>query len=364
MSPTVVHIVPTLYDDSGRIAGGAERYAFELAREMAETVPTRLVSFGPADDRSRHGRLSVRIIGGARAVGGQAANPWAKPVLREILRAGVVHCHQRDVFVAKAAATVRRTVRRPVFVTDHGGGVWDFTSRLGVRAPFDGHLHVSAFSRRVSGQEHDPRARVVYAGVNLKRFSPPGGAGARERVLFVGRLLPHKGVDVLIEALPDGIGLDVAGPVLDERYRRDLGALAEGRDVRFHHGWDDARVREAYRAALCIVLPSVHRDRYGGETAVPELLGQTLLEGMACGAPAICTDAGGMPEVVADGETGYVVEPNDPGALGAAIARVAADRALAARLGEAALAHVRGRFSWSEVARRCLEAYGPSTSER
>ena len=54
---------------------------------------------------------------------------------------------------------------------------------------------------------------------------------------------------------------------------------------------------------------------YGHESKVPELLGQTLLEGMACGALAICTAVASMPEVVTDGETGFVVPPNDPAAM-------------------------------------------------
>ena len=53
---------------------------------------------------------------------------------------------------------------------------------------------------------------------------------------------------------------------------------------------------------------------------MPELLGQTLIEGMACGTPAICTDVASMPEVVEDGVTGFVVPPNDPAYLGAKLA--------------------------------------------
>ena len=50
------------------------------------------------------------------------------------------------------------------------------------------------------------------------------------------------------------------------------------------------------------MLPSVYRTSIGTETAVPELLGQTLLEGMACEAPAICTDVASLPEIVEDGD--------------------------------------------------------------
>ena len=76
---------------------------------------------------------------------------------------------------------------------------------------------------------------------------------------------------------------------------------------------------EAYRRAACVVLPSVYRDIYGNETRVPELLGQTLLEGMACECACIATDVASLREVVEHEVTGLVVPPNDPASLGAAI---------------------------------------------
>jgi glycosyltransferase involved in cell wall biosynthesis len=259
--------------------------------------------------------------------------------------------------VSKIAAVVRRILRKPIFVTDHGGGAWDITSRLHLDPRFDGFLHVSEFSRRIARQLDEPRAHVVYAGVDPGRFSPPPAGTQRTGVLYVGRIMPHKGVDVLIEALPDGVSLDVVGSVLDERFRGDLNRLAAGRDVRFHHDWDDERVRAAYRSAACVVLPSVYRDRYGDEFIVPELLGQTLLEGMACGAPAICTDVGGMPEVVEHGVTGFIVPPNDPAALRDRLVEVLSSPARTRELGDAGLRRVRERFVWDRVVARCLTAY-------
>ena len=81
---------------------------------------------------------------------------------------------------------------------------------------------------------------------------------------------------------------------------------------------------------MCVVLPSVYRTDEGYETLVPELLGQTLLEGMACGTPAICTDVASMPEVVDHGVTGFVVPPNDPAGLGERLSwlRAQSDRGL------------------------------------
>jgi glycosyltransferase involved in cell wall biosynthesis len=78
---------------------------------------------------------------------------------------------------------------------------------------------------------------------------------------------------------------------------------------------------------------------------------------MACGRPAICTDVASMPEVVVDRDTGFVVPPNDPPALGAAISRVLVDKVAADEMGARGRARVIEHFSWSKVVDRCLAAY-------
>ena len=105
------------------------------------------------------------------------------------------------------------------------------------------------------------------------------------------------------------------------------------------------------------MLPSVYRTSIGTETAVPELLGQTLLEGMACETPAICTNVASLPEVVDDGVTGFVVPPNDPAALGDRLEQFRRDPERATSMGTAARARVLERFTWDRVVQRCLEAY-------
>jgi glycosyltransferase involved in cell wall biosynthesis len=109
-----------------------------------------------------------------------------------------------------------------------------------------------------------------------------------------------------------------------------------------------------------VVLPSVYRTMYGTESKVPELLGQTLLEGMACGAPAICTNVASMPEVVEDGVTGFVVPPNDPQTLGGKLAWLRDHPAEACAMGQASRTRVLELFTWPAVVRRCLQIYRSS----
>jgi glycosyltransferase involved in cell wall biosynthesis len=355
-TPRVCHVVPALFGADG-VVGGAERYALELARHMAEHVPTRLVTFGPVAREEVVGRLQIRVIAGAWHVRGQRTNPVALALLGEIRRADVIHCHQQHVVASTLAAAVGRLTRRRVFVTDLGGGGWDLSAYVSTDRWFRGHLHISEYSRRIAGHEHWTAATVISGGVDVAKFSPDGGATRGCAALFVGRLLPHKGVDVLVEAAAADLPVDIVGLPVDPDYFATLRGLAAGKPVTFRHGCDDNELIAAYRRALCVVLPSVYVMRDGRRTVVPELLGLTLLEGMACGLPAVCTNVASMPEVVVDGQTGFVVAPNDPAALGAKLRWLRDHPDESGAMGRAARAHVLQHYTWPAVVRRCLKIY-------
>jgi glycosyltransferase involved in cell wall biosynthesis len=360
-SPKILHVVPALFGRGG-VVGGAERYALELARHMAEAAPTALVTFGDEGRRETFGGLSVRVLGGPWYVRGQRTNPVSMRLLAEVFKADVVHCHQQHVLSSSLAAALCRVSGRRVFVSDLGGGGWDVSAYVSTDRWYHGHLHLSEYSRRAAGHAGRARAHVIMGGVDADKFSPleSSEAWAEEGgrpVLYVGRLMPHKGVDDLVEALPEGMRLELIGQPYHEQFVADLRRLSEGKDVRFRHDCDDAALVGAYRGALCVVLPSVYRTRYGGETKVPELLGQTLLEGMACGAPAVCTDVASMPEVVEDGVTGFVVPPNDPAALREKLLWLRDHPARRGEMGEAARRRVLDKFTWPSVVRNCLEIY-------
>ena len=155
-------------------------------------------------------------------------------------------------------------------------------------------------------------------------------------MLFVGRLTPHKGVDVLMRALPPDVRLTVVGteghdPLPPERdYPELLRSLAARRDVEFFTAVDDDELARRYRAAAVVVIPSVERTSYGRRIAVSELLGLVALEAMASGTPVIASRIGGLREIVEDGATGYLVPPGDVAELRARIVEVLGDPAAAA----------------------------------
>ena len=354
----VVHVAPTPFG-AGGLLGGGERYPVELARALAAHADVELVTFGvrPGLVHDPSG-LRVRILRPVAYGHGHPAHPLA-PRLPWALGADVVHTHHTRSAPSRVAAVAARLRGRRLVTTDHGlgGGGW-----FGLLpALFDRFLTVSRFSASVLGVPA-VRTRVVYGGADPQRFAPDAEV-ARAGVLFVGRLTPHKGVDRLLRALPDGARLTVAGtgghdPRPPERDYTDLlRRLAHGRDVVFTGAVPEADLPRLHRRAAVFVLPTVQTDCYGRSFAISELLGLSVLEAMASGTPVVASRLDGLPEVVRDGETGFLVAPGDTLELRERLALLLADRALADRMGRRAREVVLERFTWEACARRCLAAY-------
>jgi glycosyltransferase involved in cell wall biosynthesis len=312
----------------------------------------------PSCRQDEHG-LRIRELRSLYRLGGHPAHPLAPGLLTALQGADIIHTHHMRSAPSKIAALRGRLGGQHVVVTDHGlqGSDWGGTLPL----LFERFLAVSQYSATELGAS-PAKTRIIYGGADPDRFRPEPG-DIRSGVLFVGRITPHKGVDRLIEALPAGARLTVAGsaghdPELPEReYPLLLQRLSRGRDVRFTGPVSDEDLPALFRQAAVLVLPSVQRSCYGREIRVSELLGLVVLEAMASGTPVISSRLGGLPEIVQDGVTGYLVEPGNADELRERIGQVIHDRALAARLGRNGRELVLERFTWEACAQRCLEAY-------
>ncbi len=349
--------MPALFSADGGILGGAERYALELARHMAEITPTTLLSFGPRDREETLGKLRIRIVGNPTHIRGLRSNPFSWKALAALRSADVIHCHQRHIVMSSASAALARVTGKKVFVSDLGGGGWDISGYISTERWYHGHLHISRYSREISGQTENARAHVIMGGVDTAKFAPDAEVPRGQSVVYAGRILPHKGINYLVKALPAGMQLQIIGQPYHPQFFAELQQLAQGKDVLFRHECSDEDLIRAYRESLCVVLPSVYRTLYGDQTRIPELLGQTLLEGMACGAPAICTDVASMPEVVKDGVSGWVVPPNDAAALRAKLIWLRDHLEESAVMGRAARERVLRHFTWPAVVQNCMRIY-------
>jgi D-inositol-3-phosphate glycosyltransferase len=216
----------------------------------------------------------------------------------------------------------------------------------------------------------DRRVAVIPCGVNLDRFRPQDRAAARAAldlppessiVLFVGRLEPLKGVEILIDAIaeledttPDLV--IVGGDQRASSYMAGLKAQAEragiGDRVRFVGAVAQESLPAYYSAADVCVVPSYY-----------ESFGLVALEAMACGTPVIASRVGGLTGTIRDGESGYLIPWRCPQPFADKIDLLLTNDELRHALGAAAEERAQ-RFHWSAVAEELSTLYCQTIDER
>jgi glycosyltransferase involved in cell wall biosynthesis len=357
----VAQISPTFFDESS-VIGGGERYALELSRSLAPQTATTLITFSKRSDRptvESEGNLEIRHYPASRFVGGNLANPFAVTFLKDLRSFDLLHCFGYPTAVTDLCILFAKMSRKKLFITDvHGGGICvsTYLSKLGIdtRRLIDGFLLLSAHNARAYRSQRG-LVRVIGGGVDTDHFRPLDVVRER-KVLFVGRLIPVKGVNYLIQAVDPETRLRIVGPQYDEGYFGDLRMMARGKCVEFSSTVSDGDLAREYASALVTVVPSVYTDLYGRPTP-GELFGLVALESMACGTPVIATHCGGLPEVVEDGVTGFLVPPNDPLSIREKIRFILDRPNMAKAMGEAGRQRVLRDFTWAAVAERCRTAY-------
>jgi glycosyltransferase involved in cell wall biosynthesis len=362
-SPRVCHVSPTYFAPES-VLGGGERFAEELALAMArraDVADVKFVSFGRRALRERVCPSYERVI--LKSWSRSLMTPFSPALWSELADADVVHCYQYFVLPTFLAALAGYLRGARVFVSDLGGGAWTPGYQIDQSRWITAHLPISRYAAR--GLPGDRPFRVIYGGVDLARYPRrPPAPDHDGSVVFLGRILPHKGLHFLIEGLPAHLVLHVLGTPGDEAYLARLRDLGAGKDIRFHLGLSDAEVLPYLRRAMALVHPTPVDER--GSAGCNELFGLALIEAMACGCPVVASNVASLPEIVAAdaadaadaaGENGLLVLPNDPAAIGRALLKLQADGALWRRLSSAARATVESRFTWDRVAERCLAAY-------
>ena len=363
----VVHVSPTYFAPES-VIGGGERYAEELSQAMSESVRVRFVSFGRHHYREQVTASYERVI--LRSWTRDKMTPFSPRLWRELRDADVIHCHQYFVLPTFLAVLYGRLRGIPVFVSDLGGGGWTLAYQIDQSQWVSSHLPISRYAAmRLHGK--NKKYSVIYGGVDIRRYPARSQFKHDGSILFLGRILPHKGIHFLIEGVPSDVHVRIIGPVGDQGYYEHLRILSRGKQIEFLHGLSDTEIGNYLHAAMALVHPTPTDEK--GDAGVNELFGLAVIEAMASGCPAIISDAASLPELVQHEESGLIVPPNSPVAICDAVKRIRADDGLWRKLSSGARKRVEAEFVWPRVVDRCLAAYSgfmsagkemPDVSER
>lgn len=340
--------------------GGGERYPVELASAMARKVPTRLVAYA-AGPLKPHPSLPCETVVLHDLSWRDKGNPLPWNLTFYLRDADVIHCHHYHFWVSNLCLLYGRLTGKKVFVTDHGGRARNLGQQFDLSRFAHRFLAVSDYAiAQLDGGKYRNKSTVIHGGVDAKKFHPD--SGPRRGIVYVGRFLPGKGIDRLVEALPPSAELDIVGSVGHPAYFDRIRNLAQGKQVRFHLNVSQTALREFFRKAMVAVSASQLVDCYGNQ-GWGELFPLVVLEGMASGCAMVVTAAGGAVEAVRHNVEGLVVPPGDTPALREALGFLLNHPAEAHRMGDAARQRVLEYFTWDKVAERCLAAYPASFAQ-
>ena len=351
------------------VSGGMERVVQTLCRAGAGIVESRVLVMNTGSETIEEtvDGIDVTRVGVAATSGSVAISPAFPSNLRRA-RADLIVLHEPNPWALLSYAIVKPStplviwyhsdvVRHPVqyalFYAPIARPAYRRAERFIVSSPALGD-HAA-----VLGPYRD-RVRVIPFGIEVSEWELDAPARARSAeilaesgsfVLFAGRHVPYKGVDVLLRALRDTpIKAVIAGDGPQrpawEKLMEDLGLRGQ---VRFVGDVPTRELHALMHACAVLVLPSITRA---------EAFGYVQLEAMACSKPLISTDVpSGVSWVNQHGRTGLVVRAGDAAALRTAMTRLMADTALRDRFGAAGRQRVQSEFTLTALRDRLRGLY-------
>ncbi len=364
------------------VVGGLGQHVDDLSRYLvARGVPVTVVTAGRPDRPAPRRETVV----GVEVVRAEIAQPhganfwdWVFAMNLALFRAArelgsfdLVHGH--DWLVGDAALALQDVNQWPLLVTMHAtergrqGGIYtplqrridDQERRLADAANL---LIVCSRAMRAEivhqWQVRSPKIRVVPNGVDPRRMDvhsgtlPRGYTPGRRWIVFLGRLVPEKGIDVLLAALPEIVRRypDVLLAVLGEGpYQAELEAQARTLGVIDYVRFLGFVGQEQRNRWLAHAQMAIFPSRY-------EPFGIAVLEAMAAGVPVIATPVGGMAEFVRSGRNALSVPIGDAKALDKAVVKLLDDPAGAAKLAHQA-EHDARHYNWDRISRRTAHLY-------
>jgi glycosyltransferase involved in cell wall biosynthesis len=370
--------------------GGADKRLWELARKLAENSEHEVHIYGMkwwqgpdtivTDNVHLHGVCKVRELyneDGVRSI--KEALIYSLKVLPPLLTADydVIDCNQfpyLPCFSGKIASIIKR---RPLVITwlevwdtywdsylgTIGGSVGRMIERLTMRLP-DGIVAISQKTRIDlvrRGKVRPERIDVIPVGIDLERIVKIAPAPNSNDVLFAGRLIYEKRVDLLLNAVAlakkeiPTITCTIVGDGPERGLLEDLAVKLGIEENTIFTGFVDQDGLTAYmKASKVFVLPSIR-----------EGFGLVIIEANACRLPVISIrhDMSAVRELVQDGVNGFLVNDTSSREIAEAIIKLVRDDPLRERLAENGFAMAK-KFAWSDISKRIIDTYKNLAADR
>lgn len=209
-------------------------------------------------------------------------------------------------------------------------------------------------------EEFHSKSIVTYYGVDTTIFKPTTSSNQNPTVLFVGSLLPSKGLRYLLEAMPSVIAefpnvkLMIVGSGSGQlQLEKSVNALRIGQNVRFEGSVEHRKIAPYFQQCDIFCLPTLS-----------EGFGTVLLEAMSCAKPIVATDVGGVPEVMHHGKSGLIVPPKESKALAQAIITLFQNPDLREKMGHYNRKLCEQKYDWSNIIDVIEEIYQTNGAHR
>jgi glycosyltransferase involved in cell wall biosynthesis len=352
--------------------GGVETFVWETSRELGrrgeevhilggrgerrENVPNARVLLFPFWGREKIPNFGRRF---QKLVERMSMSLFALDTLRRE-KYDILHIHKP--FDLPLGAWVRKRAGSRLILGSHGTDFFG-GDRIFARA-VDASVSCSRFNASLIARRYRLNPEVIYNGFDPERFRPLPGPDANLMkhlgisrsdavILYAGRLIGLKGVQTLLRAarrIPKHVPVKVLivgegeGRGALESLSRELGLERQAVFAGFvPHGG----IPPYFGLARFAVFPSL----------ADEAFGISICEAMACGLPVIGTRVGGIPELIAEGQTGFLVEPRDEAGLAEKMGLLLEDPEGGRKMGQRAAERVRELFTWGKVVDRLVRVY-------
>jgi glycosyltransferase involved in cell wall biosynthesis len=361
----ILRVVSDLYPS---VVGGIGMHAHEMSKLQAKlghdiTVYTANKGNEPRED-FRDGYKIIRLKNDLKLMG----NSISFRLFRELFKIrndfDIVHAHSHLFFSTNLCALVRKLGSPPLVITTHGGLIsqtvpmwvhkiyiptiakWTFKSADKIICYTDEEI---AGLTELGIEPH--KIAIIHNGIDTKIFSSFIKEVNANQILWIGRFVPGKGVEYLIEAFdilikkyPDLKLIMIGRGPLKGNIEQMIRDLNLSKNIIMKEFVPNSELPEIYQSSDVFVLPSLN-----------EGIPRTILEAMACGIPVVCTELPQLVDVVEG--CGLLVPVKDSQALAEGISRIVSDRGMAQKFGKNGRVKVVENYSWEDTVKKTVQLY-------